>query len=169
MLKFFVTVLFVASLVLTGCSSGTRYKAEDLAIPILQAVEDGDWEDLVELLPEEDDIDKVFASNQGLLGNTYYNKYTTEYRWESLKANIVTDLDATHYISELNNLDWDRVQYDNNIVTEEIYEGGIYTKCIVKLSFPEAGEGWQLEYNAVNVDGTWYLLDGIYFLNPVEV
>lgn len=160
-MKKIILLIAVVALVSQSCSQ-KRTKPTDLAVKVLMAVQDNNYKKLQELLPPVESINTVFASNPGLLGITYYNKYTEDYRYEQMLAKCRTEMDDTKYISDLNKLDWSAVTYNPNVKTEQIYEGGEYTKCVIDLKFPNGD--WELQYNAVFADDQWYVADGIYFV-----
>jgi hypothetical protein len=152
--------LFILTLVLSSC--GARFNnPEDLAVPIIQGIQNDNLTKLNCMLPPEDQVNTLFASNKGTVGWVYYNKYTKDYREKALRARIATNIDIIKTISKDNNLDWDNVKY--SAPTKEDVNDSLssYTIVTTHLQFPK-GE-YELKYHAAMANGKWYLLDDIYF------
>lgn len=164
-IKYLLSIGFMA-IVLSSC--GGRYNnAEELTVPILQAIKADNAEKLVKLLPPKDKINPVFAANKGTVGWCYYNKYTKDYREMQLRARLRTNLDIIKTISADNKLDWDNVEFSTpqkDDVTDSISS---YSIISTHLKFPTGGT-YDLKFHAANENGKWYLLDDIYFSTAQE-
>jgi hypothetical protein len=149
-----VTALFTSS-----CNS--HYKSDDLAIPVLQAIQDNDFDDLKCMVPNDDIINEVFNGNTAALGGNFYNKYTSEYRKLSLETALHNDLEMIQDISKQNNLDWDNAGW-GAVKSENITDSAAsYTRVTIPLQFKDGGE-YTLSYKTVQYNGIWYLLDDLY-------
>ena len=159
-IKYFISLCFIAA-VLSSC--GGRYNnAEELTVPVLQAIKADDMGKLEQLLPPKDKINNVFTANKGTVGWTYYNKYGKDYHEMHLLARLRTNMDIIKTISDANKLDWDNVEYTapkKDDVTDSLSS---YSIISTNLKFPSGGE-YELKFHAANDNGKWYLLDDLYF------
>ncbi len=164
-IKYLLTIGLMG-LLLSSC--GGRYNsAEELTVPILQAIKADNPGKLVKLLPPADKINPIFAADKGTVGWVYYNKYTKDYREKQLRGRLRTNMDIIKTISDENKLDWDNVEYSapqKEDVTDSLSSYSIVT---THLKFP-AGGTYDLKYHAANENGKWYLLDDIYFSTAQE-
>jgi hypothetical protein len=148
-------------LMFTSCGK-SNYLATDLTLPVIHAVQDGDYEDLACMLPDEDNVNEIFAGNTGNLGPNYYNKYTKSYRVLSMKTGLYTDMDLIKDISKADGLNWDDVQL-GGVTKEDVSDSTTaYTKVTANLRFPKGGD-YTLSYNTIQHHGLWYLLDDVSF------
>jgi hypothetical protein len=152
----------LAVLMLSSC--GSRYNnPEELAIPVIRAIQDDDAGDLQGMLPGINDVNPIFEQNPKLLGITFFNKYKKSYRLGQLKAAMRIDMDIINTMSKEQNLDWDKVGV-GSVKKEDISEEGkSYTKVTADLMFPDAGQ-YELTYNAINYDSKWHLLNEVYLM-----
>jgi hypothetical protein len=164
--KYFILTL-LAGLFLTSCHFTYRNKPEELAIPIVRALQDNDAKNAFCLIPSKDVIDEVVNNNPSVMGNPYYNKYSTDYRLATLKGKLVSDFDIAHTVSSKAGLDWDKVLI-GNVTTDEVnQEGGTYTKVTVNLRFPSGGD-YIVQYNALKSQSRgWFLGNDVYFGKPL--
>lgn len=152
--------IFAATVALTTSCSSSRYKAEDLAVPVLQAIQDNDFDDLECMLPSDKVVNEVFASNTAALGGNFYNKYTRSYRRLNLATAIHNDLEMIHDISTQNNLNWNDAQW-GSVTKEDVTDSAAsYTRLTVPLKF--GTNEYTLSIKTAQYNGIWYLLDDIY-------
>jgi hypothetical protein len=154
-----ILLIFASGLVLSSC--GSRYNnPEELAVPVVRAIQHDDAGDLQCMLPGIEDVNAIFEQNPELLGITFYNKYTKSYRLGELKAAMRIDLDVIDRMSKEQNLDWDKVGL-GNVTKEDVTDAGkSYTKVTADLMFPDAGT-YKLVYNVVNYNSKWFLLNEV--------
>jgi hypothetical protein len=153
--------LFIITAVLSSCGARVN-NAEELAVPIIQAIQSDNVGKLDCMLPPYDQVNPVFASNKGTVGWVYYNKYTKDYREKALRARIRTNMDIIKTISTDNGLDWDNVKYTEPKKEDVTDSLSSYSIVTTHLQFPKGGE-YELKYHAAQSNGKWYLLDDIYF------
>jgi hypothetical protein len=153
------------SLLAIGLSScGSRFNsAEELAVPVIHAIQDDSYCKLEKLQPDMHDVNGAFDNNKGTVGFVYYNKYTKSYRQETLHAKIHTCLDIINTISKDNKLKWDDVTMTAPKVENAPDNESNYSIVSVNLHFPEGGD-WTLSYHATQENSKWYLLDDVYFV-----
>lgn len=164
--KYILALLF-AGLFFSSCHFTYRSKPEELAIPLVQAIQDNDLKSVYcNLIPGKGEIDEIVTANAGILSNPYYNKYTTDYRIETLKAKLAADFEIVNSISAKNNLDWSKVLI-GNITTEDITaEAASYTRVTINLKFPNGD--YIVAYNAVKSQSRgWFLANDVYFGKPI--
>lgn len=145
----------------SACNFNYRGKAEDIAIPLIQALQDNDEDDAECLLPPDKHINEVFANNKGVMADVYYNKYSQSYRKDNLLAKIAADFDIAEYLTNQNKLNWDKVALGAVNVEDSQQENTNYSIVTANLRFPEGD--YILRYNATQHKGQWYLLNGFYF------
>ena len=164
----FILALVFAGLFLSSCHFTYRGKPEEMAIPLVRAVQDNDVKAAFCLTPSRDLIDEVVNSNAGLLGNPYTNKYTTDYRVETLKAKLTADFDIANTISKKDGLEWNKVLI-GTVNTEDVsLEDASYTRVTINLRFPSGD--YILAYNAVKSQSRgWFLANDVYFGKPLPV
>ena len=163
--KYLLSICLMA-LLLSSC--GGRYNnAEELTVPILQAIKSDNCEKLVKMLPPADKINSVFTANKGTVGWVYYNKYTKDYREMQLRARLRTNLDIIKTITADNKLDWDNVEYSAPTKDDVTDSLSSYSIISTHLKFPTGGT-YDLKFHAANDNGKWYLLDDIYFSTAQE-
>src|SRR5262245_24832323 len=104
-----IALISLASLAFASC--GSRFNnAEELTIPVLQAVKANDVDRLTCLIPTEKEVNEAFASNPMQVGFVYFNKYSKSYNREYLEGHMRTSMDIIEGISKNEDLDWDGVQ-----------------------------------------------------------
>ncbi len=159
-IRYFISLCFFA-VVLSSC--GGRYNnAEELTVPILQAIKADDMGKLKHLLPPIDKVNPVFANNKGTVGWVYYNKYGKDYHKMQLIARLRTNMDIIKTISDENKLDWDNVEYTKPTKDDVTDSLSSYSIVTTNLKFPSGGE-YELKFHCANDNGKWYLLDDLYF------
>jgi hypothetical protein len=153
--------LFIVGAGLSSCGSRVN-NAEELTVPILQAIKSDNINRLEDMLPPEGEVNAVFAANKGEVGWVYYNKYTKDYREKHLHARVRTNLDIIKTISENDGLDWENVKY--TLPTKKDVNDSMsgYSIVTTHLQFPNNKE-YDLTYTAASSNGKWYLLDDINF------
>jgi|GEM_PF-3439792 len=153
--------LGIMAVLLSSC--GGRYNsAEELTVPILQAIKADNPGKLVKMLPPDDKINSIYAVDKGTVGWVYYNKYTKDYREKHLRGRLYVNFDIIKTISDENKLDWDNVEYSTPQKEDVTDSLSSYTVVTTNLKFPSGGS-YVLQYHAANENGKWYLLDDIYF------
>ena len=159
-LKFlFIPVLAV---LLSSCHFTYYNKPEDLAVPIVKALQDQDADDAFCLIPGRDDIEEVVNSNSGLFGATYYNKYSKDYRYEALKGKLTADFEIARSISEREKLDWSNVLIGGVNAEDVNDDAASYSRVKVNLRF--YGGDYLMQYNAVKTrNHGWYLANDVNF------
>ncbi len=159
-IKIFILSL-VAAFTLSSCNFGYRYKAEDLALPILKALQHNNVDRAIDLLPLRKDINSLTYGNPALLGMQYYNKYSQTYNYKNLVAKMTSDFSTAQYLTKANNLEWKDVQV-GSITPEEVNaDGAGYTRVTVDLKFP--GGNWIMAYNAIKSQSNgWFLANDVY-------
>ncbi|MCX6350827.1 MAG: hypothetical protein NTX03_03085 [Bacteroidetes bacterium] len=160
-----VAVLSFAGVLLTSCTS-YRTKAEEVAIPLIRALQDDDANDAKCLLPAKSELSSVFDANKGAVGYVYYNKYRQSYSYEVLASKVATDFDIISKITKEQKLDWSGVRYGIPKVEEVATDDANYSKVSVSLQFP-GNKVYSLSYNAVRAGGNWCLFNDIYFTPPI--
>lgn len=153
---------------LQGCTmfEGRAFlKVEDLAMPVVKAVSNDNYDALARLLPPEEHMAAVWQTAGGKLGRMFYNKYTDSYRRMTLLAAIRVDNDITQQVANKDGLDWTSVQVGDIDKEEITIDGGKYTMVTVWLKFPP-NNTYHLKYSAGFAENQWYLLDDIWLGKP---
>lgn len=145
----------------SSCNMNYRGKAEDIAIPLIQALQDNDEDDAECLLPPDKHINDIFANNKGLVADVYYNKYSRSYRKDNLIAKVTADFEIAEYLTNQQKLNWDKVAIGAVTTEDSQQENTNYSIVTANLRFPEGD--YILRYNATQHKGQWYLMNGFYF------
>jgi len=153
---FILIAVVIAAFSFSSCKQPS-VTADGLALPLVRALKAKDFQGIKKLVTPKDGIDEAFANNPGKLGRVYYNKYTTDYRYETVLANVYADFDIiTRSVTEHDKLDWSNVAM-GPVSKENVSDAdNNYTSCKAKLLFPSGT--YTLMYDAVQVDGYWYLM-----------
>ena len=158
--------IVVAGLFLTSCHFTYRAKADEIAVPLIRALQDNEASEAFCLIPTKDVIDEVVTNNAGIMGNPYYNKYATDYRTETLKAKITADFDIANTITKKDGLDWSKVEIGNTNTEEMSVDGATFNRVTVNLRF--GNTEYMLAYNAVKSESRgWFLGNDVYFGKPI--
>lgn len=157
----------IACIILASCTTN-HVTPDQLALPIVRALKAKDFAAIKAMLPPKTGVDEVFTNNPGKLGRTYYNKYTTDYRYQNLIANAFCCYEiVTKSVTENSKLDWENVAI-GPFSKESVTDGeSNYTNCVAKLNFPSGN--YKLKFDAVQVDGYWYLLHYIGLVKDLPV
>ncbi len=161
-----LVVIVFAGLLLSSCHFTYHSKADELALPLVRTLQDNSPKEAFCLIPTHDVMDEVVTNNAGVLGNPYYNKYSTDYRTGTLKAKLTADFDIANTISKKDGLDWGKVLI-GNVTTDEVnVDGTTYNRVTVNLRFPSGD--YMMQYNAVKSQTRgWFLGNDVYFGKPI--
>ena len=153
--------LVICSILFSSCNFTYRKYPEDLALPIIKALQNDDKQAAYNLLLPKKELTDIINANPGLFGYTYYNKYQRSYGYKTLYAKIEAGFEASKFISKANSLDWGNVKI-GTVQTEEVnQEDASYTKVTIPCKFGK--DDYQVVYNAIkSLNSGWYLANDIY-------
>ncbi|MDZ4839671.1 MAG: hypothetical protein SGJ04_06660 [Bacteroidota bacterium] len=148
----------VLTTVFTACGSRVN-NAEELAIPIINAIRSENANALKSMLPSQKELASIYSANPEQLGYVYYNKYSSDYRKEYFEGKMTVSMDIIKTISKNEDLDWSAVEYSRPVKKDINDSGKSFTLVTIPLHFPKGD--FDLTYNAVKENNRWFILEDV--------